>query len=313
MAGSKVALVTGATSGIGQALAAGLAGRGFTVLLHGRTAGKAAAAAERLAERFAEGLAGTPAADRASVPEGIPGRRGFRVFVPVACDLSSLDEIRTFAESIRSDFGGIDVLVNNAGVFSLRRKVSADGYELQFAVNYLAGYLLTRLLLPVMAGRGGRVVMVSSGSHRSGRIHFRNLQLRGLYFGFTAYAQSKLANIMFARELQVRAAGRIDAFAFEPGLVNTDMGEKADGLTGLVWSRRRHHGVSPEEGASTGLTLATDPDLTGSGGTYWAAGKCVAPAGRALDDSACRKLWQVSARLCGTPEEPTLDGVGESG
>ena len=149
--------------------------------------------------------------------------------------------------------------------------------------------------------------MVSSWSHRSGRIHWRNLQLKRFYFGLTAYGQSKLANVLFAFELQRRLSegSRVDSFAMEPGLVNTDMGEKrTSGVVNLVWSRRKRHGVSPAEGASTAVMLATDEELQGRGGSYWARLEPTRPSGRCLDEADASRLWEVSARMCALSSSP---------
>jgi NAD(P)-dependent dehydrogenase (short-subunit alcohol dehydrogenase family) len=276
------------------------------VLVHGRTVEKATDAVARLEVTAAvdPGLAPDDAAFNTSHSPSSTG-----TLIPVGCDLSSLGSVRAFASDIVASYPSLDAVVNNAGVFTSTRQLSADGYELQFAVNHLAGYCLTRLLLPALAASGnGRVVMVSSGSHRGGRIHLRNPGLEGLYLGFSAYAQSKLANILFMRELQRRSeAGRIDAFAFEPGLVNTEMGEKGTGgLVALVWSRRKHHGVTPEEGASTGVLLVTDAGLAGKGGTYWANRALANPSRRATDGQTAVRLWDLSAQMCGLPEELDL-------
>ncbi len=179
MGNRMTCVVTGATSGIGYELARIFAQRGATVVGVGRDPARCAAAAERLRVRT-----GNP-----------------RVRFEVA-DLSSLVQVRGLAARLSAATGRIDVLVNNAGGFAFSRRVTDEGVERQFALNYLSGFLLTRLLLPVMVET--RVVMVSSGSHYTGRIHWRDVGLSSLYNGLAAYDQSKLALVMFTGELARR-------------------------------------------------------------------------------------------------------------
>lgn len=279
MSGEEVVVVTGATSGIGLATAIGVASRGCRVVVHGRSTERCEAAA-----------ATVRSAVRGALVETISG------------DLASLDAVRLLAGELLARHPAVDVLVNNAGVFTSRRQESVDGLEMQFAVNHVAHFLLTLLLLPALrASGGGRVVTVSSGSHRMGRIHWRDLQLSRFYSGLAAYGQSKLANVLFAYELERRLAGdRVSSYVLEPGLVDTAMGEKGTGpLVRLVWSRRRRHGVSPEEGAATSVFLATDPSVAGRGGAYWAAcSECESsPASRREGDAV--RLWEVTRELAG--------------
>lgn len=286
--------MTGATSGIGLATATALMAAGWRVIIHGRSEEKcrAAIAAARAA-----------AVRTAGVQETEPDI--------AVCDLGSLTEVRDLAGDIAQRFDSLDVLINNAGVFTARRRETADGFEMQFGVNHLAPFVLTQLLLPLLAkSPSGRVIAVSSGSHRSGRIHWKNLQLSGLYSGLAAYGQSKLANVLFAFELQRRlsANSRIESYALEPGLVNTEMGEKGTpGLISFVWSRRKRHGVTPEEGGATSVKLATDPEVAGEGGSYWAACRQCQSSRRSLSESDAARLWRVSAELCGMPDNPVLN------
>jgi len=282
--------VTGATSGIGLATATALSGAGWRVIIHGRSEEKCRAASASL---------GTASGRSAEI---------------AVCDLANLADVRELGREISRRFDSLDALINNAGVFIPRRRETADGFEMQFGVNHLAPFVLTQSLLPLLANSpGGRVIAVSSGSHRSARIHWHNLQLKRFYSGLAAYGQSKLANILFAYELQRRlpASAGIDSYALEPGLVNTEMGEKGPrGLTSFVWSRRKWHGVTPEEGAATSVKLATEPDLSGQGGTYWAAGRRVDPSPRGLVQSDAARLWSISSELCGLPVTPVLDVAG---
>ncbi len=227
------------------------------------------------------------------------------------CDFASLSGVRKLAREITRRFKSLDALINNAGLFTFRRRETADRFEMQFGVNHLASFVLTQGLLPLLAkSPNARVIAVSSGSHRFGRIHWNDLQLSRFYSGVAAYGQSKLANVLFAYELQRRlpADSRIDSFALEPGLVNTEMGEKGTrGLISFGWSRRKRHGVTPEEGAATSVKLAADTQVAGQGGSYWAACRRAQSSPRSLSESDGARLWRVSAELCGLPDDAVLE------
>lgn len=280
-------IVTGATGGIGLATAIGVAAAGGRVVLHGRSGGRCDSAVEQV---------------RAAVPESQPET--------VVADLASLEAVRALGAEVVVRFPRIDALVNNAGAFTMRRKETRDGLEMQFGVNHVAHFLLALTLLPALhASPRGRVVCVSSGTHRSGRIHWNDLQQRRLYNGVAAYGQSKLANVLLAYELQrrVSAASHVISVALEPGLVNTDMGGKATGpLARLVWSRRRHHGVSPEEGAATSVYLATAKAGTVDGGTYWAKSRQATSSKASYDEEAASRLWEWTEEICGIRLEDVL-------
>lgn len=290
-------MVTGATSGIGYELARILAARGAVVIGVGRDPARSAEAASRISAATGN--------DRVS----------FEV-----ADLSSLAEVRALAERISARAARIDVLVNNAGCFASRRRETVDGIEMQFALNYLAGYLLTRLLLPRMTGArsGARVIMVSSGSHNSGRVHWADVGLGRMYNGLTAYDQSKLAAVLFAAELarQLGPSSQVGTYAVDPGLVKTDIGMKGTGpLVRLVWRLRTRGGISPAEAAATVAFLALDPLIAGRTGLYWKGCRAIAPSKRALSREDARRLWELSERLCRLPGHETavsepLTGIG---
>ncbi len=277
----EVCVVTGATSGIGQASAAALARLGGRVIGIGRDPGRIEEALRRVEAAAAEAGAPPPSFELA--------------------DLSSLRETAALAARLTAVNGTIDVLVNCAGVFSSRRTLTPEGLETQFAVNHLAPFLLTTSLLPALAAApDGRVITVSSASHRFGRIHWRDPSLARGYSGLRAYSQSKLANVLFTRELARRLGpgASVTAFAADPGLVHTDMGLKQGrSAASLAWRLRRLGGTSPDVPAEGIALLASSLELRGRTGLYWKDGRELAPSRRARDAEAGRRLWELSGDL----------------
>lgn len=283
MTGQTV-VVTGATAGIGLATAKELARRGAFVIGVGRSPARCEEA---------------EAAIRATCPSA-------RTTYCIA-DLSSLKQVRELAAEIRkraveSGTGAIDVLINNAGTFSSWYATSAEGFELQLAVNHLAPFLLTHELIGALkAAPNGRVVTVSSSSHYWAWINWNNIQLRKHYNCLWSYKRSKLANVLFTRELNRRLGieSSVRAFAADPGLVNTEMGLKGTvGVAKLVWSKRRHGGVSTEEGAATSIFLASEPSIQGSAEIYWKDCRPKTPSRFSRRDDHARRLWEISERMC---------------
>jgi NAD(P)-dependent dehydrogenase (short-subunit alcohol dehydrogenase family) len=271
----RVCVVTGASAGIGKATAAGLARLGATVVLLVRSR-------ERGEGARVEILRGAPGAD----------------VQLVLADLSAQAEVRRAAEEVLGRFPRVHVLVNNAATFSWRRKKTVDGIEIQWAVNHLAPFLLTHLLLGRLAGSApARVVSVSSNSHHDGRLRWDDLQMeRGLYRGVAMYARTKLANVLFTRELARRARGTgVTANAMHPGVVATSL--LLDSFPPLKLLRRRMR--TPEEGARTAVWLAASPEAEGLSGEYVMDQRPVRPSDAALDDEAARRLWDVSAEMTG--------------
>jgi len=271
----RVCVVTGASGGIGRAAAAGLARQGATVVLLVRSRERGQAARDEI-------VRATPGAD----------------VQLVLADLSSMAEVRRAAREIESRFPRVHVLVNNAASFSWRRRKTPDGFEVQWAVNHLAPFLLTSRLLPRLTGSApARVVTVSSNSHFRGRMAWDDLQMeRGLYRGLAMYSRTKLANVLFTRELARRTRGTgVVANAMHPGVVATDL--LLNGFPPLKLLRRRFR--TPEEGARTAVWLASSPEAAEMTGEYCIDERPVTPSPAARDDEAARRLWKVSAEMTG--------------
>jgi NAD(P)-dependent dehydrogenase (short-subunit alcohol dehydrogenase family) len=274
MAGRTV-LVTGGTSGIGGATAAGLAALGARVGVVGRDRGRAQTAAERI--RAAGGQAD--------------------VFV---ADLSAQREVRRLAHEVLASYPRLDVLVNNVGGYWAHRHPTEDGLERTFALNHLAPFLLTNLLLPrLQASAPARVVTVSSGAQAMGRIDFDDLQGERDYRGQRAYNQSKLANVLFTYELARRLEGTgVTATVLHPGVVRTAFGQEDSGRwMGLMLPVVRPFMKSPEEGARTSVHLASSPEVEGVTGQYFVNERPARSSRASYDQAAAARLWDISERL----------------
>lgn len=295
----KTYIVTGATSGIGLAAAEALARRGAFIIGVGRSPERC-----RQAERQVRAL--QPAAQNADAPAGEPGGALY-----LTADLSLQSEVRALARKIGAllEGGQLDGLVNCAGTFTFWYTQTAEGFEMQWAVNHLAPFLLTHELLPLMQrAPSARVVTVSSGSHYGARVHWDDPQLRRRYDGLRAYGQSKLSNVLFTGELGRRlgSGSTVRAFAADPGLVRTDIGLKGTpALVRWVWQRRRAGGISAEESARGIVYLLTEPSIQGAQDLYWKHGAPQKPSRQALDGASARRLWQLSEQMC------DCQGVGD--
>jgi retinol dehydrogenase 14 len=277
MAGRTV-LVTGATSGIGRATATGLAAMGARLAITGRDRERTEGAARE-----------------------IRAASGGQVDVFVA-DLSSQSEVRRLAGEVLQSLSRIDVLVNNVGGYWNTRHVTADGLEHTFALNHLAPFLLTNLLLDrLKQSAPARVVTVSSNAQAMGRIDFDDLQGERSYSGARAYNQSKLANVLFTYELAKRLqASDVTANALHPGVVRTSFGaEDPRGIQRLLVPLMRPLMKAPVQGAATSIHLASSPDLEQVTGRYFANNKPKRSSKRSYDEAAAARLWQVSADLVG--------------
>jgi NAD(P)-dependent dehydrogenase (short-subunit alcohol dehydrogenase family) len=277
----KTVLVTGGTGGIGRATALGLATMGAHLGITGRDRERTERAAREI---------------RAA------GRGHVDVFV---ADLSSQSEVRRLADEVLQTYPRIDVLVNNVGGYWNTRHVTADGLERTFALNHLAPFLMTNLLLDrLKQSAPSRVVTVASNAHATGRIDFDDLQGERSYSGSRAYNQSKLANVLFTYELARRLqASAVTANALHPGVVSTSFGaEDPGGVQRLFVPFMRPFMKAPAQGAATSIHLASAPDLEQVTGRYFANSKPKSSSKRSYDEAAAARLWQVSADLVGLTE-----------
>jgi NAD(P)-dependent dehydrogenase (short-subunit alcohol dehydrogenase family) len=276
MAGRTV-LVTGGTHGIGKATAAGLAARGARVAITGRDQGRADVAAAEIR------AAGGPPVE---------------VFV---ADMSVQAEVRGLAAEVLASLPRLDVLVNNVGGFWNTRHVTADGLERTFALNHLAPFLLTHLLVDrLIESAPARVVTVSSDAQRLGRIDFDDLQGERSWSGQRAYNQSKLANVLFTYELARRLRGTgVTATVLHPGIVRSGFGAEDPGRIQRLITPFMGLMKSPDQGALTSIHLACAPELDGVTGQYFRRTKPMRSNKRSYDEAAARRLWEVSAELVG--------------
>ena len=273
----RVGIVTGASSGIGLYTALGLARTGMRVVMVGRDRDRTEAARRFVSDRV----------------------RGAQVETALA-DFASLAELRRLAAEILAAHDRLDLLVNNAGLFSPKFQRSADGYELTFAVNHLAPFLLTNLLLDrLKSSVPARIVTVASRAHRGNRIDLATIAGPQDWTMLKSYGRSKLCNILFTRELARRLQGSgVVAVALHPGVVATGLAQRG-GLVELGWRLMKPLMISIEKGAETSLFLATVPDPAPFHRGY-VVGKALArPDPAALDDDLARRLWEESARLVG--------------
>ena len=224
-------------------------------------------------------------------------------------DLSAQSEVRRLAEEVLAAYPRLDVLVNNVGGYWNTRHITADGLERTFAVNHLAPFLLTTLLLDRMKENASvRVVTVASHAHTQGRIDFDDLQGERSYSGARAYNQSKLANILFTHELARRLRGtRVTANALHPGVVSTAFGAEDPGDTQrLLVPLLRPFMKSPQRGAATSIHVASAPDLEGVTGGYFANRAPKRSAAHSYDEALAGRLWRLSADLVGLDSRPRL-------
>jgi NAD(P)-dependent dehydrogenase (short-subunit alcohol dehydrogenase family) len=283
MAG-KTVLVTGATGGIGEATAVGLARLGARVGITGRDITRAEAAAADI-----RAASNNDAVDA------------------FAADLSSQTEVRRLAREVLDVYPRLDVLVNNVGGFWTHRHVTADGLEHTFALNHLAPFLLTNLLLDrLKASAPARIVTVASGAHTLGRLNLDDLQGELKYSGQRAYNASKLANVMFTYELARRLQGSgVTATVLHPGVVRTAFGaEDQSAMFTLMLPLMRPFMKTTVKGAATSIYLASSPKEEGVTGVYYSNSKPKKSSTSSYDTRVAGRLWQGSADLVGLSTRP---------
>jgi len=278
----RVALITGGNAGIGKETAVALASMGARVVFTARDEARGSDARTEIRTRSGS--------DEVEV---------------MPLDLARFASVRDFAKRWGDAHDQLDVLVNNAGLILNSRRQTDDGYEMTFQVNHLGPFLLTQLLRDqLVAGDDARVVNVASDAHSSARrgLDFDDLQSTRHYRGFRVYGKTKLANILFTRELARRWADTgVTANAVHPGFVASSFGR--DGDTGrfgaLLFPLLKPFALSPEQGARTQVYVASAPELAGITGGYWVKSAPATPSAAAQDDAAAARLWQVSEELVG--------------
>ncbi len=270
----KVAIVTGANSGMGMATTAALADQGAKVIMLCRNEERGKEALSKLMEKKD------------------------RKLELLLCDLGDYDSIRSFARQVRTEYERIDILVNNAGFISLDRQFTKEGLERQFGINHMGHFLLTLLLLGKM-GEGSRIVNVASGAHKAGRIHFEDINLTKHFDVITAYGQSKLANVLFTRELARRVKDRgISVNCCHPGAVATNIGiDRETGFGKTITGMLKPFFQTPEEGARTAIFLASDESVKDISGEYFYRCKIAKSSKRSKDMRLAKKLFVFSKRL----------------
>lgn len=279
----KTVLITGATNGIGKAAALELARMGATLTIVGRNPAKT----ERVVEQIRQ-YSANPSVDG------------------LVADLSSMLQIRTLAQDFRKRHNQLHVMVNNAGGIFATRMLTVDGYEYTFALNHLAYFLLTNLLLDMLlANAPARIINVSSRAHEGARLNFDDLQNEQHYNygGYRAYGQSKLANLLFTYELAGRLAGTgVTVNAVHPGTVATGFGVNNGGAMRLSMRLLHQFSLTPKQGADTIVYLASSPDVEGVSGKYWIERKIASSSLESYDEEDQKRLWSISTQLTGMPE-----------
>jgi NAD(P)-dependent dehydrogenase (short-subunit alcohol dehydrogenase family) len=272
----KVVMITGANSGIGKAASLAIAKMGATVVMVARNREKGEAARSEIVRKSQN--------DSVDL---------------LLADLSSLVSVRQLATEFQSKYSRLDVLINNAGLFNQRRRVTTDGFENTFATNYLAPYLLTNLQLDLLkASAPSRIINVSSVGHYNGHINFDDLNLEKEYGGWKAYGQSKLALVLFTHELAKRLQGTgVTVNSVHPGTVATNIWTRPLGPAGFIMALPKLFMTSPEKGAETIVYLASSPDAKGLNGEYLEKLKVKKSSDESYNEEIAQKLWDVSAKL----------------
>lgn len=270
----KTAIVTGANSGMGMATVRALSDMGARVIMLCRSEKRGREALERLNSKKPRDLD------------------------LILCDLGDYDSIRTFVSKVKESYDHIDILVNNAGFISLDRQETKEGLERQFGINHIGHFLLTTSLLDLM-GEGSRIVVVASGAHKTGKIHFDDINLHKGFNVFKAYSQSKLANVLFTRELARRVKDKgITVNCCHPGAVATNIGiDRETGFGKTVTGLLKPFFQTPEQGAKTAVFLATDDSVADVSGEYFYRCKIAKSSKRSKDMELAKELFEFSSKL----------------
>ncbi len=272
----KTVVATGATSGIGEAAVLALAAMGARIVFVARDEGRAKSTMRKL---------------QAKAP-GLEHRAHL-------ADLSSMAEARGVGAAIVASEPRIDALINNAGAMFSERRVTPEGLELTFALNHMAYFVLTEALRErLVASAPARIVSTASTAHQGASLDFDDLQSAKGYSGFKAYGRSKLANILFTRELARRLARTgVTATCLHPGVVATRFGDSSGGWVSRLMPLVRPFFLAPEKGADTIVYLASSPEVEKTSGEYFVKRKITEPSVAARDDAAAKKLWEASEKL----------------
>ena len=270
----KIAIVTGANSGMGMATVEALSDKGATVIMLCRSEERGKEAILKLTENKERNLD------------------------LILCDLGDYESIRNFAKAVKEKYDHIDILVNNAGFISLDRQETKEGLERQFGINHIGHFLLTKELLELM-GKGSRIVNVASGAHKTGKIHFDDINLTKRFNVIKAYSQSKLANVLFTRELARRVADRgITVNCCHPGAVATNIGIDRDtGFGKTITGLLKPFFQTPMEGARTAIFLASDKSVENITGGYFYKCKIAKSSKRSKSKKLAKKLFELSEKL----------------
>jgi NAD(P)-dependent dehydrogenase (short-subunit alcohol dehydrogenase family) len=274
----KTIVATGATSGIGERVVEALARRGARIVFIARDARRAEATRAKL-EAIARGV-------------------GHRAHL---ADLSLMADAKRVGAEIAASEPRIDVLINNAGALFAQRRVTSEGLETTFALNHMAYFVLTRALLDRLKGSApSRIVSTASTAHSGATLDFDDLQSAKGYGGYKAYGRSKLANILFTRELARRLAGTgVVANCLHPGFVASRFGDESGGWVSRLIPFAKWFAISPEQGADTIVYFASAPEAANLSGQYFAERKNAQCSAAARDDAAAARLWRASAALAG--------------
>jgi len=283
-------LVTGANSGMGKATVASLADTGARVVMLCRDKIRGEAALLEVMQQNTS-----------------------RKIDLMFCNLADMKDIRRFTEEFKKKYNRLDVLVNNAGVVTLDRRETVDGLELQFGVNHIGHFLMTIRLIDIISqAEGSRIVVVGSGAHKAGKIHFDDYNLTCGYNVISSYGQAKLANLLFSRELAKRLSGSgITVNCAHPGAVATSMGvDRATGFGKTITGILRPFFQTPEQGARTALFLALDQSVSKITGEYFYKCKIAKASKASHDENLAKRFWELSENICGeTLEENTPKSI----